>query len=329
MLRHRFFALHSVVDFCSPQKSDRIRNKAARKKIIGVSRSKGINQVLKIKVDNLALQWMRPEKIQFSSPLLFIHGAGGTSLSWKNYLPYFARQGWEVYAVNLRGHFPSDFEKTLAQVTIEDYLEDLAKIIRRLEIEHCCLIGHSLGGLLAQKIAENISNINALITIASAPPFGVAAEINKDLPYFGVMLETMWNVMNLEPIRPTFPLAEKTALCNIEPDKQKAIFKMFVPESLLVGCQVLQGYPVYPSNIKCPKLVIGCAKDVIAPPPMQKRLADFLQADYLEYEQYGHLPMLEKGWIKSGEDLQNWLKMKVANKRNNFLVERVQNEASR
>jgi pimeloyl-ACP methyl ester carboxylesterase len=271
---------------------------------------------LRIKIENLALDKIRPEKIRYPYPLLFIHGAGGTSQYWKNYLPYFAEKGWEVFAMNLRGHFPSDREEALVQVTLEDYLDDVEKVIRQLDINHCALIGHSLGGLIAQKTAEMIDSIKALITIASAPPFGVAAldvnmEVNSDLPYSGAIFKTMWGMMNMKPVKPTFMMAEKTVLNNIAPDERKTVFDMFVAESLYVGYQVAQGFPVYPSQIVCPKLVIGCAKDVLAPASMQKSLADFLQADYIEYEQFAHLPMLETGWEKSAGDLAAWLHQKV------------------
>ena len=267
--------------------------------------------MLKIKVENLALDKIRPGKIRHAYPLLFIHGAGGTSQYWKNYLPYFADAGWEVFAVNLRGHFPSDREETLAQVTLEDYLDDVEKVIRRLDIQNCAVIGHSLGGLIAQKTAENIDSVKALVTLASAPPFGVQLEVNNDLPYSGTIIRAMWGMMNMKPVKPTFMMAEKTVLNNIAPDEQKAVFDMFVAESLMVGYQVAQGFPVYPSRIKCPKLVIGCAKDVLAPATMQKGLAIFLQADYIEYKQFAHLPMLETGWKKSAGDLAKWLDRKV------------------
>jgi pimeloyl-ACP methyl ester carboxylesterase len=267
--------------------------------------------LLNIKLENLAIDQVRPDHIAHSYPLLFIHGAGGTSQYWKNYLQYFADEGWEVFALNLRGHLPSDREEALAQVTMEDYLDDVEKVIRGLNINHCALIGHSLGGLIAQKTVENISSVKALVTIASAPPMGIALEMNNDLPYSGAIIKTMWGLMNMKPVKLTYMMAEKSVLNNIAPKERKKVFDMFVAESLVVGYQVAQGFPVDPSQIKCPKLVIGCAKDVIAPPIMQESLANLLQADYIVYKQFAHLPMLEKGWEKLAEDIGNWLKSKV------------------
>ena len=266
---------------------------------------------MKIRVENLALDTIRPKEISQSYPLLFIHGAGGTSQYWKNYLPYFAREGWEVFAINLRGHFPSDREEALAQVTLEDYLADVEKVINRLDIRNCAVIGHSLGGLIAQKTAESIGSISALVTIASAPPFGITLEVNHDLSYSGAIIKTLWGMMNMKPVKPTFLMAEQTVLNNISPEERKAVFDMFVAESLFVGYQVAQGFPVDPSRMKCPKLVIGCLKDVIAPASMQENLAVFLQADYIEYNQFAHLPMLENDWETSAQDIQNWLRSTI------------------
>ncbi len=268
--------------------------------------------MLRVKVDNLALDHIRPEKIRHDYPLLFIHGAGGTSQYWKNYLPYFAGEGWTVFALNLRGHFPSDREETLAQVTLEDYIDDVEKVIRKLDLGRCALIGHSLGGLIAQKTAESSAPISALVTIGSAPPMGIALDVQNDVPYAGAVLKTMWGLINMKPVKPTFLMAEKTVLNNIDPKHRKKVFEMFVAESLVVGYQVAQGFPVFPARITCPKLVIGGARDVIAPPYMQKSLADFLEADYIHYEQYAHLPMLEAGWETSAQDLANWFRQKAS-----------------
>lgn len=252
-----------------------------------------------------------PDEVRYSFPLLFIHGAGGTSRYWENYIQYFAEEGWVVYALNLRGHFPSDREEGLAQTTLEDYLEDVEIVTQRLHIEHCVLIGHSLGGLIAQKAAERNASASGLVTLCSAPPLGIALELQNDAPYAEALIKTMWGLINMKPVKPTYALAEMTVLNNIEPERRKEVFDMFVAESLVVGYQVAQGFPVISQRIRCPKLVIGGARDAVAPPFMQKSLAEFLGADYMTYEQFAHLPMLERGWEIPAGDMARWLRVKV------------------
>jgi pimeloyl-ACP methyl ester carboxylesterase len=268
--------------------------------------------VLRIKVGNLAVDKYQPEIEKHSYPLLLIHGSGGTSRYLKNYLQYFARSGWRSYAINLRGHFPSDRESALAQMTIEDYIDDVERVMRVLGLENCALIGHSMGGLIAQKTAMHFKSVKALVTIASAPPLGITLETKNDFPYSGTIMKSMWGMMNLKPIKPTYFMAEQTLLNNIEESERKNIYPMFVAESLLVGYQVAQGVFVDADKIKCPKLVIGCERDAIAPASMEQKVAEFLHADFISYEQFAHLPMLEKGWEKSAGDISKWLEDKVS-----------------
>jgi len=153
--------------------------------------------LLRIKVGNLAIDKCQPEIIKYPYPLLFIHGAGGTSEYLKNYLLFFARAGWQSYAINLRGHHPSDQEFALAQMTIEDYVEDVERVMRELAIENCVLIGHSMGGLIAQKTSMNFKSVKALITISSAPPFGVPLEMHADLLNPETIMKSMWDIKSI------------------------------------------------------------------------------------------------------------------------------------
>ncbi|MGV8057071.1 MAG: alpha/beta fold hydrolase [Smithellaceae bacterium] len=264
-----------------------------------------------IKIDNLVIDKHLPRTLKYSYPLLFIHGAGGTSEYLKNYLLFFAKAGWPSYAINLRGHHPSDQEFALAQMTIEDYLEDVERVMRDLAIENCVLIGHSMGGLIAQKIAMNFKSVKALITISSAPPFGVTPEMHADLLDPGTIMKSIWEMMNLTPVATSAFMAEKTLLNNIDETEREEIFRMFVAESLMVGYQIAQGVFVDPAEIKCPKLVIGCKLDLMAPESMEQKMAEFLQADYISYDQFAHLPMLEAGWEQSASDISCWLQNNV------------------
>lgn len=270
--------------------------------------------MLRIKIDNLAIDKHQPQIIKYSYPLLFIHGAGGTSEYLKNYLLFFTRAGWQSYAINLRGHHPSDQEFALAQITIEDYIEDVERVMQDLEIENCVLIGHSMGGLIAQKAAMHFQSVKALITIASAPPSGVALAMHADLLDPGTIMKSIWEMMNFTPAATSAFMAEKTLLNNIDENEREEIFRMFVAESLMVGYQIAQGVFVDPAKIKCPKLVIGCKLDVMSPESMEQKLAEFLRADYISYEQFAHLPMLEAGWEQSANDIARWLRNKVPDK---------------
>lgn len=264
--------------------------------------------MIRIKVDNLAVDKATATDKKFNYPLLFVHGAGGNTEYLKNYIGFFAAAGWDCYALNLRGHGASDPISNLKTVTIEDYVEDVNKVRSTLAIENCALIGHSMGGLISQKTAEGSEKIKALVLIASAPPKGVKFELKKNLVLVRIILRGIWSAIRKKSIKPSFAIAEKTVLNNLEGAEKMAVFNILQAESLAVSNQVGRGYPIAVDKIRCPKLVIGCKKDALALESMEKKLAQFIKADkYIAYEQFAHMIMVEKGWEKSAEDIREWL----------------------
>ena len=261
-----------------------------------------------IKVSNLSVDKVPATDKKFAYPLLFIHGAGGNSTYLKNYLNFFTAAGWDCYALNLRGHGASDPVASIETVTIEDYVEDVNLVRKSLGIENCALIDHSMDDLISQKTAEGSDKIKALVLIASAPPKGVKFEFKKNMVFVKIMLRGIWSAIRKKSIKPSFAIADKTVLNNLEGEEKMAIFNILQPESLAVGNQVGKGYPVAVAKIRCPKLVIGCQKDALALESMEAKIARFIKADkYIAYEQFAHMIMVEKGWEKSAQDIRNWL----------------------
>jgi pimeloyl-ACP methyl ester carboxylesterase len=265
----------------------------------------------RVKVGKLAVDKVLASIKKHDYPLLFVHGAGGTSAYLKNYLDFFSEAGWDCYAINLRGHGPSDPVLKLTNVTIDDYIADVKTVIKSLEISNTVLIGHSMGGLIVQKTAESVNTVKAMIAIASAPPAGVRIQTTKDPRFIFGAVKTLWNFMKQRPAAPNFRSAKKTVLNNIDKEDRRAIFAMIVPESVAAGLQVAAGVPLDVDKIKCPKLVIGCKLDNMALEPMERKLADHLKADYISYDQFAHMIMVEKGWQQSAKDIQAWLEKNV------------------
>jgi pimeloyl-ACP methyl ester carboxylesterase len=83
-------------------------------------------------------------------PVIFIHGAWANHLTWFKQLRYFAKYT-EVYAYDLLGHGKSD--KPRVEYTGQLYAEILRSLITQLAIVNPILVGHSLGGGIAQIFA--------------------------------------------------------------------------------------------------------------------------------------------------------------------------------
>jgi pimeloyl-ACP methyl ester carboxylesterase len=108
-------------------------------------------------------------------PLLFVHGAYTGSWMWSKYIPHFMSKGWKCYVMNMRSHYKSRV-MDLAKVTFEDYLEDINEFISECG-EPPIVIGFSMGGILAQKLAETAA-LAGLVLIDSS----ISREVFEKVP---------------------------------------------------------------------------------------------------------------------------------------------------
>jgi 3-oxoadipate enol-lactonase len=83
-------------------------------------------------------------------PLLFIHGNGGDTTNWAPQLERFSAKH-RVIALDLRGFGRSD--RTLGDISLRDYAEDVEAIMAKLGVSGCVVVGLSLGGMVAQELA--------------------------------------------------------------------------------------------------------------------------------------------------------------------------------
>ncbi|HSV28953.1 MAG TPA: alpha/beta fold hydrolase, partial [Candidatus Omnitrophota bacterium] len=104
-------------------------------------------------------------------PLLFVHGAFAGAWIWdEHFLPFFAEAGWECVALSLRGHGKSSGHDRLDHFGLHHYVEDVAAIAAGLE-RPPLVVGHSLGGAVAQRFVSGHPAAGQVL-IAASPPQG-------------------------------------------------------------------------------------------------------------------------------------------------------------
>jgi pimeloyl-ACP methyl ester carboxylesterase len=100
-------------------------------------------------------------------PLLFVHGWQGTGAVWE---PLIARLGRRsrTFSVDLRGMGASG--EAPGPYTVEQFASDLGDFADRLAIGPLVVIGHSMGGAIAQRFAIDRPDATpALALVASVP----------------------------------------------------------------------------------------------------------------------------------------------------------------
>lgn len=110
-----------------------------------------------------------PNSDMAKADLLFVHGAWSSSWYWENFfLPWFAERNYRCRAVSLRGHGASD--GNVRWCSIRNYVQDVA--VAAKDLTDPIIIGHSMGGLIAQHYAS-LHPVKAVSLLASVSPHGV------------------------------------------------------------------------------------------------------------------------------------------------------------
>lgn len=254
------------------------------------------------KIGDLLLEHAAPSGRAKPVPLLLIHGMWGGSWYLRNYLYAAAQEGWDTWAVNLRGHGGSRPVADLGRVSVLDYVEDVRECLGRLG--EAAVIGHSMGGLIAQKAAER-GGVRAAVFLTSAAPRGIVV---LRWPVIARMARYMPAMLASRAFELTAADADALLLNRLSPERRAWAFPQFFPESGRAGRELAFFPPaVDPAAIRCPTLVVGASEDRITPVGIQRRIARRYGAEYQEAVGHAHMLMLEDEWEGPFRGILAWL----------------------
>lgn len=102
-----------------------------------------------------------PSPASHLSPIVFIHGAGGSHQVWLQQLRALGRRR-KVIAVDLPGHGDSNGS---GADRIEAYCDVVKGFIAALGLDRIVMVGHSMGGAITQSIAVDYPGLLAAIVL--------------------------------------------------------------------------------------------------------------------------------------------------------------------
>src|SRR5579883_1108647 len=104
-----------------------------------------------------------------------LHEWLGDHVNWEPTLPYFDLARHTLYFVDLRGYGWS--RSLTGSCTLEEASSDVLRTVDRLGLSRFHLVGHSMSGLIAQKIAlAAASRIQSVTLFSPVPPTGFHAD---------------------------------------------------------------------------------------------------------------------------------------------------------
>lgn len=247
--------------------------------------------------------------------IFMIHGMWGGPWYWENYKLVMETKGYRCITTTLRHHDvdpKDDPDPRLGTTSLLDYAEDLEREIRALG-EKPIIMGHSMGGLLAQMLGSR-GLAKALVLLTPASPAGIIA-IRPSVVKSFWSVQTTWGFWK-KPMRQTFNEAAYSMMHLLSPDEQREAYARFVYESGRAATEIGFWFldskgasNVDASKVTCPVLVIAGAEDRITPAPVVRRVAEKYKAvsTYREFKDHAHWIMAEPGWQEVAEYAAEWL----------------------
>ena len=253
--------------------------------------------------------------------ILMVHGVGCGGEVWDRMSRPFTEDGWRVEALTL---FPD--KRTiepppadLKDLRLADYIEAMSEKARALTAEtgeKPAVMGHSMGGLIAQHLAARGDVAAAIfLTPAQTPDCQV-----QDLR----LMITFWNI--LKHGRKKIPEGSYKVgrfgfgwgvLNKVPRSRHDEIYALARYDSGKVYADLGEPEPLDEAEIKIPTLTVGAKKDRATPVKAVRKLGKkyakaAVPGDYLEYPDNAHWIVDEPGTDEVASDILAWLNSKAA-----------------
>jgi pimeloyl-ACP methyl ester carboxylesterase len=219
-----------------------------------------------------------------SLPIVLIHGAGGTHLSWPPEVRRLA--GVRVYALDLPGHGKSPGR---GHQSIVGYARCVFEWLGAVGLHRAAFIGHSMGGAIALELAlQYPENVLALSLLATGVRLPIPPDILSDagsLPTYRKVGEALGRL--------AFGPVVDTSLVEAVVQRMDGT-RQSVMHGDLLACNDFDANGRI-ERIRQPTLVICGTEDRMMPLRYSQYLADTLSAGMLEIvPQAGHMVALER-----------------------------------
>ncbi len=245
-----------------------------------------------------------------STPVLFIHGMWHGAWCWQEYfLPYFTQNGYDAYALSLRGHAGSDGHAGLRWHSIADYVSDMEQVIGQIG-KPLVLIGHSMGGYVIQKFLETHS-APAAVLLNSVPTVTVWPATFRVLAKHPLSVIKAIGTLKMYPIVENPQLAQDALFSKDMPfETVKKYHSQMQDESFRAYADMLGINLLHPKRVQTPLLVIGAAEDAVIGASDVRATAKAYGTEAVFVPGLAHDVMLEAGWRSVAERILSWLKDK-------------------
>lgn len=249
-------------------------------------------------------------------PIVLIHGMWCNDATLANLKAVFVARGHTVHTPNLPHHQAGKTQPGVGAQSVRDYRAFLETYIRDQNFpQPPILIGHSMGGLLAQQLAATV-NPFALVLLTPASGRGILAlSLSNVLAFLRVFLVWGWW---RKAHKPSAARARTSLYNGLAPLHQDRIYKTLCSESgravFEIGFWPLdfsRATAVDPASVKCPVFVVSAGQDKLTPPGVVQKVANLYPgAAHRYYAERSHWVIDDEDTERMANDIASWLQSK-------------------
>lgn len=241
------------------------------------------------------------------APLLFVHGSYCAAWVWADrFMPFFADRGHACVAPSLRGHGDSDGGVDWA--SLADYVDDIEQVAATLD-RPPVVVGHSLGGLVAQVFVARGNPVAGLAMLASTPASGLGGSALHMATHAPDVLAQLGLLQAFGPSLVSSSVMVRALFSAATDPAAVAWMGMKLQrESARLMAELAFPVKVVPPKPAVPALVVGGSADMFLPVSAFEEEARLWRAELRVLDGAPHGLMLDSQWWRpTAAALADWL----------------------
>ena len=246
---------------------------------------------------------------QRSVSILLVHGICLGAWVWEtNFLPYLAERGFSTHALSLRGHGTSDGRAQIRHWRLKDFAADLEWAIKRIG-GRVVVVGHSMGGGVAQHYLLRGGKAAGLVLMASAPPHGLLRASMAMYHRNPALWDELSRVRFTSVRNVDWEIIERGMLSHPQSgEKREQLIRQMGEPAVAASFDLMGWRPIAPFPWATPPmLVIGGEKDEFIPTLDVQLTGVYYGVRPVMLKDCAHAIMLESTWQEAAGHLCNWL----------------------
>ena len=228
-------------------------------------------------------------------PVLLLHGIGGGRAIWAGTLHALAQAGFDAMALDFPGYGSS---QSTAPGGVEHMADSVIGMLDELHLPSVALVGHSMGGMVAQEIAAIApKRLRALVLACTSSAFG-KPDGKWQEGFVAQRLAPLDQGLGMQGLAER--LVPSMTGPNADPAGLALAIKVMAAVPEATYRRVLAAIAAFDrraslAQISLPTLCLAASLDQTAPPELMRRMAERIAgAQFLEILDAGHIANVEQ-----------------------------------